>query len=162
MFDEVFGDSLLSNDVKLDFLIGGCDHNKYRHYYDSSSGVASSETSSSLSSIYHEFIATATNAINPSYFYPQPITKPITSSLLLQANEKSNNLTATTNIHDKVLHWIKSTEKCEENNTVVEATSLWSQSQSQQPTETNTNIIASFVNTDSTIKTDQTNFTYFI
>lgn len=112
--------------------------------YESSSGVASSATSTSISSIYHEFSN-----------WNQPESQSTAVKNFLDANR---NITVN-GIYDKVLTWIKNTEKCTVGQTVEAPKCVIQQNWAKNSAF---NVANSFVNTDSTLKTDQSNFTYFI
>jgi len=137
------------NNYKRDHLMA---NTFQRLDYDSSSGVASSATSSSLSSIYQEF---------SSWNLPPP---PRVTKHFPEANRNMNS----NSIYDKVLMWIKNTEKCAVNEipelgiTSLPSSLPGNNNNWPRTSSVNNNILNSFVNTDSTSKTDQSNFTYFI
>lgn len=138
----------------------------FRLDYETSSGVISSETTSSMSSIYNDF----------NYYCERTETFTTTnwSDLML----KKNSAAAVVNIShtsgrvqlskydEKVLNWFRNKNYQDRNDQMAATTSdtLTSQSQStlySSTFPTNSNFLSSFVNTtDST--TDKSEFTYFI
>lgn len=171
------GGHILAGKTTADLILGG-NNNKFlrtgagRFDYDSSSGVASSATSTSISSIYEEF-TTLGGGWNSSlpHVTPPPRIMPrqfINNNKNLAVPTSSTQATAS--IYDKVMLWIKNTEKNSDRPCVAGAgafcqvTNQWIDDPRPRTSSiiVENPILSSLAHTDSTSKTDQSNFTYFI
>lgn len=176
------GGHFLAGKTTADLILGG-NSNKFlrpgtgRFDYDSSSGVASSATSTSISSIYEEF--TTLGGWNSSLPHVTPPTRIMPRQFINNNNNNNNkNLAvatsstqqATASIYDKVMLWIKNTEKSSDRTCVTgggafcQVTNQWIDDPRPRTSSiiVENPILSSLAHTDSTSKTDQSNFTYFI
>lgn len=150
--------------------------------YDSSSGLASSATSTSISSIYEEF-ASEWNTL-PHISPPRGAANRFTLNQATLSRHPVVLIPSTpiaappqpANIYDKVMLWIKNQEKSSirppvltETTTTTATTTMtticdmtnW-QPRTSSTVNADHMVTNSLVHTDSTSKTDQSNFTYFI